>query len=147
MPLFSLDSKATFTWQRCSQKWKSFSLAFFKSFTYTRQCFQNDSRLHISLKNGQKRCITDARPVVGAVTLLVNSTCREVMIIWCVSAVGCNIEVNPHFAEEALANSWAAATTVPCTSPLVVCVCSHLPVKSTRTVHVKSSQVKSPLFI
>ncbi len=72
---------------------------------------------------------------MGAVTLLVNSTCREVTIIWCVSAVVCNIgEVNPHFAEEVLANSWAATGTIY--SAIVVFVCSRLPLKSARTAHV-----------
>ncbi len=65
-------------------------------------------------------------------------TCREVTIIWCiwcVSTVGCNIgEVNPHFAEEALANSWAATTNrVLCHC----CICLFaLAFKSTRTAHV-----------
>ncbi len=54
--------KATFT-QRCSQKRKRFVLVFFLSFTYTRQYFQNDLRLHIC-KNCQKHCITCPRPVV-----------------------------------------------------------------------------------
>ncbi len=102
---------------------------FLKRFTFT----------HIR-ENGHKRCITYARPVVSAaVTLLVNSNlpvaCREVMIIWCISAVGCNIgEVNPHFAVEALENSWAATSTTY--SAIVVFVCSRLLLKSARTAHV-----------
>ncbi len=46
-------TQATFTWQRCSQKRKRSSLAFLKSFMYTRQCFQNDSHLHISVKTAK----------------------------------------------------------------------------------------------
>ncbi len=67
-------TNAAFTRQWCNQKRKSFSLAFWKSFTYTRQCFQYDSRLHIH-ENCPKCCITHARPVVA-----LNSTCREVTI-------------------------------------------------------------------
>ncbi len=84
-------------------------------------------------ENGQKRCITCARPVAGTVTLLVNSTCREVPIIcciWCVSAVDCNIgEENQHFAEEVLETLEQQQQQK--TSPLLCMFVSRLILKST----------------